>query len=260
MARKKKTKADPEKESGPDDPATSESDGPKKKGGSKKKRTRKKAATKKAAAEARTEAAPEAVTEAEPDTMGSDTRPAALPSDAQVEDLDAALDLDADTPEDIQSLVAEVGAVDEQEDDAGPLEDLDAELEDPGELQRLIAQTVANAEPEDHLEEPSVEPLDDEIPIEVLDDEQVDELAAASTAPPGDRRLRPQAERRTPTLGKNSRAPSTWGPTALRSCVTDYSRRPSHTRRCRMRVIASPTPRRAGSAAGRASLRRLCSW
>ena len=197
MARKKKrkkqkTRADPEKEGGANNSVTSETEG---NGGSEKQRPRKEADWNEVVALAKAESA----LETEPDTKGSDTPPAALPSDAQVEDLDAALDLDADSPEDVQRLVAEVGAVHEQEDDAGPLEDLDAELEDPGELQRLIAETVAGAEPEDQVEKPSAEPLDDEIPIEVRDDELAEEVAivtasaAAPAAPPRDGRLRPRA-------------------------------------------------------------------
>lgn len=76
---------------------------------------------------------------------------------------------------------------DDGRDDAGDeevgVEDVDAVLDDDldesEDLAALIAQTVAGAEPEDHVAKPLVEPLDDE-PVEVIDGEQPAPLPAAA--------------------------------------------------------------------------------
>jgi len=129
--------------------------------GAKKKSAKKKSGRKKKEAAA----APSA-----PEPTAEPTRPA---EDTSV---GVDLDLDADGTPDAESLVAEVTVleeaaageqaaipVEEPEEEAVPVEDIDAVLDDDEseDLAALIAQTVAGAEPDDHPADEPVESLDE---------------------------------------------------------------------------------------------------
>jgi len=119
----------------------------------------------------------------------------------------------SDDAEDVGSLIAEVVVLEGGEavdrDGSGaepdPVDDLDAVIDDhldAEDVEELIALTAAGGEPEDVVEEPPLASLDEELPIEVLDEntevipppEKIAAAARAPDAPGGDARA-PALER-----------------------------------------------------------------
>jgi len=138
-------------------------------GGEKKKSEKKKSGRKKKGADGSAAAEPPLEKEPAPEPESE-----APPPEAEVVDVDP----DADRTLDPEALVAEVAVlaevaageqaaipIDEPEEAAVPVEDIDAVLDDDEteDLAALIAQTVAGTEPEEHRAEEPLESLDDAV-------------------------------------------------------------------------------------------------